>query len=141
MTAKKPRSRPEITLLAADHERLTALADSAMHRQPEVAAILNQELERAHVLPNGQHRKDVVCLGSNVEFRDDTTSIIRKVSLVLPGEADISRGKISVLTPVGTALIGLRAGRSIAWRTRNGQVKQLTVLQVEGGMSILPNRR
>src|SRR5687768_16253732 len=108
MTTKMPRSRPEITLFAADHERLTALAHSAMREQPEVATILSEELERAHVVPDDQHRRDVVCLGSHVEFRDDTTSTIRKVSLVVPGEADISHGKISVLTPVGTALIGLR---------------------------------
>jgi regulator of nucleoside diphosphate kinase len=133
MTTKKHRLKPMITLLAADHERLTALAHSAMQQQPEVAAILNEELERAHVVPDGEHRKGIVCLGSDVEFRDDTTSTVRKVSLVLPGEADISRGKISVLTPVGTALIGLRAGQSIAWRTRSGQMKQLTVLQVESG--------
>jgi regulator of nucleoside diphosphate kinase len=130
MTAKKLHSNPEIMLLAADHDRLTALAEAAMYRQPEIAAILNEELERAQVVSDDRGCKHVVRLGSDIEFRDDTTGTTRRVSLVLPGEADISHGKVSVLTPIGAALIGLRAGQSIAWRTRDGQVKRLTVLEV-----------
>ena len=52
------------------------------------------------------------------------------MTLVYPEEADISKGKISVLTPIGTALIGLRAGHSITWETRTGDLKRLTALQV-----------
>jgi regulator of nucleoside diphosphate kinase len=52
------------------------------------------------------------------------------VTLVYPAEADIAEGRISVLTPVGTALIGLRAGQSITWRTRDGRKQVLTVLRV-----------
>jgi hypothetical protein len=47
-------------------------------------------------------------------------------------DADISEGKISVLTPVGTALIGLRKGQSIAWSARDGKRHALTVLDVTG---------
>ena len=131
MTTKKLQSKPEIMLLATDHDRLTALAQAVMYQQPEIAAVLNEELQRAHVVSDDRHWKHVVRLGSDVVFRDDTTGTTRSVSLVLPGEADISHGKISVLTPIGAALIGLRTGQSIAWRTRNGQVKQLTVLEVD----------
>jgi regulator of nucleoside diphosphate kinase len=70
-------------------------------------------------------------MGSDVLYRDDLTREVRRVSLVFPGEADISQNKISVLTPVGTALIGLRAGQSITWPTRSGEMKRLTVLKVE----------
>jgi len=52
------------------------------------------------------------------------------VTLVYPAEADISQGRISVLTPVGTALIGLRSGGSITWETPAGEARQLTVLAV-----------
>ena len=52
------------------------------------------------------------------------------MTLVYPAQADISQGKISVLTPVGTALIGLRAGHSITWDTRTGETRRLTVLKV-----------
>jgi regulator of nucleoside diphosphate kinase len=101
-----------------------------MNTMPDVAASLVDELDRAHVLAKGRRPIDVVCMGSEVEFRDDTTGRIQKVSLVYPGEADIEQGKISVLTPIGTALIGLAVGQSINWETRNGDLKRLTVLKV-----------
>jgi regulator of nucleoside diphosphate kinase len=65
-----------------------------------------------------------------VEFRDDTTGKVQTVTLVYPEDADISKGRISVLTPIGTALIGVRAGDSISWETRTGDLRRLTVLQV-----------
>jgi len=65
-----------------------------------------------------------------VEFRDEKTGKVQNVTLVYPEDADISQRKISILTPVGTALIGLRTGDSISWKTPNGEVRRLTVLSV-----------
>ena len=69
-------------------------------------------------------------MNSEVEFRDETTGKVQEVMLVYPDDADISQRKVSVLTPIGTALIGLRTGHSITWRTPNGEVRRLTVLSV-----------
>ena len=69
-------------------------------------------------------------MGCEVEFRDDTTGKVQTVMLVYPEDADISKGKISVLTPIGTALVGVRVGQSITWETRTGELRRLTVLQV-----------
>jgi regulator of nucleoside diphosphate kinase len=69
-------------------------------------------------------------MNSEVEFRDDATGKVQKMTLVYPGEADISERRISVLTPVGTALIGLPAGQSITWEAPNGDLRRLTVLSV-----------
>jgi regulator of nucleoside diphosphate kinase len=124
------RAKPAITLSAEDHERLSALAHAARKRMPDLADELADEIGRAHVLAKGRHPQDIVCMNSEVEFRDDTTGRIQKVTLVYPQEADISQRKVSVLTPVGTALIGLRTGHSITWETPNGEVRQLTVLAV-----------
>jgi regulator of nucleoside diphosphate kinase len=55
---------------------------------------------------------------------------VQTVTLVLPGEADIAERKVSVLTPIGAALIGLAQGASIDWETRDGESRELTVLQV-----------
>jgi regulator of nucleoside diphosphate kinase len=121
---------PRITLLARDYERLSLLAHAAMSKMPDIAAGLADELGRAHVLSEGRHPEHVVCMGCEVKFRDDTTGKIREVTLVYPEEADISLGKISVLTPVGTALIGLRVGHSITWETRTGETRRLMVLEV-----------
>jgi regulator of nucleoside diphosphate kinase len=95
---------------------------------PELAAELVYELERARVL--NQHPEDVVCMNTEVEFRDETSGKVQRYTVVYPGHADISAGKISVLTPVGTALIGLRVGQSISWVTPNDELRQLTVLGV-----------
>ena len=125
------QAKPQITMTAQDHERLTGLARAAMASMPEVASFLTDELDRAHVLPEGGRAPKTVCMGSKVRFRDESTQATQTVILVYPGEADIGEGKISVLTPIGTALIGLAEGQSILWQTRTGASKRLTVLKVE----------
>ncbi len=123
-------NKPRIRLSATDHERLSRLARSAEHTMPEVAEALNEELDRAYVLKPGRQPVDVVCMGSEVMYRDDTTGRIQTVSLVYPEDADISKGKASVLTPIGAALIGLSAGDAMDWETRSGDKRSLTVLHV-----------
>lgn len=131
MTKKNlSRSKPRIVLTATDHEKLSGLANAAANTMPEVAAELMEELDRAHILSKGRHPIDTVCMGCEVDFRDDMTGRVQTVTLVYPNEADISKGRISVLTPIGTALIGLPIGKSIDWITRTGETKRLTVLQV-----------
>lgn len=123
-------AKPRITLTAIDHERLTQLATAATDTFPEVAAELADELARARVLTKGRHLGDTVRMGSEVLFCDETTGRETTVTLVYPQDADIAQGRISILTPVGTALIGLSVGQSINWTTRGGDVKRLTVRDV-----------
>ncbi len=130
MTKKAGGAKPRITLTATDHEKLSVLANAAANTMSEVATELMDELDRAHVLPRGRHSADTVCMGCTVDFRDDMTGRVQTVTLVYPNEADISKGQVSVLTPIGTALIGLPVGKSIDWTTRTGETKRLTVLQV-----------
>ena len=125
------RIKPTIILSAEDYERLFTLAHAVRKRMPDLADVLAEEIARARVLAKGEHPQHIVCMNSEVDFRDDTTGKIQKVTLVYPEEADISKRKISVLTPVGTALIGLRDGDSIIWETPNGESRQLTVLSVQ----------
>jgi regulator of nucleoside diphosphate kinase len=115
--------RPDIVLGLADHRKLIELAMAGDGRDE-----LLDELERARVLPETALPEDVVAMGSRVRYR--TGDDEHEVSLVYPAEADIAAGRISVLTPVGTALIGLRQGQSITWRTRDGRQQALTVLAV-----------
>jgi regulator of nucleoside diphosphate kinase len=122
--------KPPITLTAEDHNRLSALAGAAAARMPEIASALADELDRAIVLSKGRRPQNVVRMRSEVEFRDDVSNKVKTVKLVYPDEADIAQGKISVLTPIGTALIGLGTGEPITWRTRSGELKRLTVLRV-----------
>jgi regulator of nucleoside diphosphate kinase len=130
MLLEEIRARPRIILSADDYERLSALVHAASKRMPDRAADLAEEIGRAHVLAKGRHPERVVCMNSEVEFRDDTTARVQTLRLVYPEVADIAEGKISVLTPVGTALIGLPEGQSIRWEGPRGEPRQLTVLAV-----------
>lgn len=122
---------PPIVLDAAWSERLEALAATAM-RGPaaELGDRLMREVARATVLPSAEMPGDVVNIGSEVRFRDEVTGREQTVTVVLPEAADIDRGRVSVLTPIGAALIGLRAGAAIGWETRDGAERRLTVLGV-----------
>jgi regulator of nucleoside diphosphate kinase len=123
-------TRPPIVLGDIDYKRLSALADAAFDRLPDLAEELQTELDRARVVSSGGVPDDVVQMGSTVEFRSDA-GISRRVTLVYPDEADIAADRVSVLTPIGAALIGLTAGQSMRWTTRDGRTQELTVITVE----------
>jgi len=129
MSMKDTATKPPITLSAADYERLSQLARAASNAMPDLVPVLIEELDRAHVVTDG-HPERTVCMGAEVAFRDDSTGKVETVTLVYPGDADISRRRISVMTPIGTALIGLGIGDSIPWETRSGERRLLTVLDV-----------
>jgi len=111
-------SRPPIHMIDAEAETLTNLALSVERRMPAVSALLLREAERARLHSAGKMPADVITMGSVVEFFDDSSDSTRTVTLVYPKDADIAKGQLSILTPVGAALIGLRAGQSILWPDR-----------------------
>lgn len=123
------RRLPKITVSESDHQRLSELAAAVLDRIPEVAEVLLSELERAKVVPAKSVPSKSVQMGSTVEYRSDDGHQ-REVTLVYPAEADIGQGKISILTPIGAALIGLSEGQSIMWTARDGRRHQLTILSV-----------
>ena len=120
---------PRILISKVDEKRLTAIATAASQRVPEASAALLGELERAEVLPETAMPADVVRISSIIEFEVDDGRRL-KVQLVLPENADINTGRISVLTPVGAALIGLSPGQSMEWSGNDGKERLLTVLAV-----------
>ncbi len=121
--------RPSLTIAQSEHRQLLALAASGGGSLSAAAESLLEEVERARVVPDAKLPKDIVRMGSRVQYRTDQDDLV-EVSLVFPAQADISQGKISVLTPVGAALVGLRTGQSITWETRDGRKHVLTVLSV-----------
>ena len=131
----KRRRKPSIALTRSDHDALARLADSISGKNPAVAEQLFAELDRARVVADSHLRPDVVRMGSTLRFTTDAGED-RTVTLVFPGEADIAAGKVSVLTPIGAALIGLSAGQSIDWTARDGRVHLLTVESVERAVSV-----
>lgn len=136
--ANKKNRKPAITVIRTDRERLWRLADSFADRNPVVAEELLAELDRAKVVDDERLAADVVRMGSSLRFTSDLDED-RNVTLVFPGEADIAEGKVSVLTPIGVALIGLSAGQSIDWTARDGRVHRLTVETVQPPASTAPS--
>ncbi|TGT71955.1 MULTISPECIES: nucleoside diphosphate kinase regulator [unclassified Mesorhizobium] len=138
-------SKPKIRISQSDHERLSALASTFATRNPEASDELLAELERARVVADGWVSSGTVRMGSTVTFKPDSGDR-KTVTLVYPGEADISAGKVSILTPIGTALIGLSAGQSIMWTARDGRKHELLVLgvskpsaeEIDGDQSLAP---
>src|SRR4051812_28931817 len=108
--------QPSIWLTQQDMDRIFQLLDTQGRGRFRK---LEDELLRAAVMPQDQIPKDVVTMNSRVVFENESTGERREITLVYPGEADIDAGKISILVPVGTALLGLRVGQSIDWELPN----------------------
>ena len=122
--------RPRIVIGADCLDKLEALAESTFRRNPDLADRLLGELVRARIVPAAKLPSNVVAIGRAVTYRDESTDQERTVTPVFPEDADIGCGKISILTPIGVALIGLAEGASLHWDTRDGKRRILTVLRV-----------
>ena len=130
MTTSKATRRPPIHMIDTEADALTDLALAAQGRLPDVSAQLLDEIARAQIHHAGRIAPDVVTMHATVEFLDEASGADRTIELVYPREADISAGRVSILTPVGAGLIGLRAGQSILWPDREGRERKLTIVKV-----------
>lgn len=115
---------PHIYLTQDNMDRLLTLVDAYPGKRFEK---LEAELLRANVVPREEIPGDVVTMNSRVIFENEATGEHREVTLVYPGSADIDAGKISILVPMGTALLGLRVGQSIDWELPGGQKQRYRI--------------
>ncbi len=122
--------RPPIHLLASESELVADLALRAEHSQPTLAAMLLEEIDRAELHEAGDMPAGHVLLNTDVTFVDDNTHQARTVRIVLPGEANIAEGRISILTPMGAALYGLAEGECIEWPDLDGHVRPIRIVRV-----------
>ena len=129
-THARTHRRPEIVIRAADEDRLAELAERPVrHASRSSAEELLGELARARLASGDAVPADSVQMGSTLTYEADGAR--RRVTLVYPAEADIDAGRVSVGTPIGTALLGLAEGQSIDWTARDGRRQRLTVVAVE----------
>ena len=106
-----------------DLERLTKLLQDApqtMYRGSEYLKDLQAELERGKVIALQDVPHDVVTMNSRVQLVDLDTGEAMTYTLVFPDDADFRQGKISVLAPIGTAMLGYRVGDTFEWRVPAG---------------------
>lgn len=121
---------PGIVVDAAHSDRLLHLAEAALERMPDVASFLLGEIDRARIVATARFPGDAVNIGSWVTYTDRSTGQERTVQIVYPEHADIAAGRVSVLTPIGAALLGLSPGQRMRWLTRTGTPRDLVVTAV-----------
>ena len=120
---------PPITISTLDLARLEAL----LEHQPDSDTVrrLEDELERAHVVAPSEMPDNIVTMNSIISFSMANSQETFTKTLCYPRDIDGSKDKISVLAPIGSALIGLAVGQSIEWPGPNGKTLQVTITAVE----------
>lgn len=115
-----------------DYEMLTAcLSDGARASAfgPQIVEALQADFKKAKLVSKDQFPADVVRLNSKVIVKDVNNDKTMEIIVVMPEDADIKQRKISVMNPVGVALIGFRQGQQVAWQVPTGQ-KKFTIMEV-----------
>lgn len=130
---KTTTTLPTLRITANDRQRLRELVSSVIQSQPrlrETLQPLQTELERAEVLERWNIPATTVVMGSRVEIEDVESGEVDAYTLVYPEQADIATGRLSILAPIGTAIIGFSAGDTFTWKTPGGP-RQLRLRKVE----------
>lgn len=125
------RRNSRIVLIEPDVQRLRAILGSRSGSLRDRAHLVDlyEELERARVVDAEEIAADVVTMQAEVCVRDSETGVSREYTLVSPTQADLASGRISVLAPLGTALLGYREGDEVEWQMPGG-VRRLRIERV-----------
>jgi regulator of nucleoside diphosphate kinase len=114
-----------------DLQRLRSLVDQHVGgRDAAAAERLADELDRADVVEPGRLPANVVTIESRVTFEEARSGTVREMVLVYPANANPSAGRISVLAPVGAAVLGLQTGDAIEWPLPDGRTATIRILAV-----------
>jgi len=127
---KNAMSKPTLTINELDAERLDTLLAQAAYANSPVAEALNEELDRAEILPPQDMPADVVTMNSKVRFTEGKEGEEHIRTLVYPAALKDTDEQLSVMAPLGAALLGLRVGSSITWTMPNGKESQIHVLEL-----------
>jgi regulator of nucleoside diphosphate kinase len=123
--------QPEIRITRANRELLDRLlADHAPIRSWRAVEFLVRELARATIVDDDVAPGDLVTMRSRVSFREENSGTIETVTLAYPGESGLYDDAMSVLTPLGAALLGLSRGQSISYPRPGGGLRTITVVEV-----------
>lgn len=118
---------PSLVISQEDYTKISTLL--SVSKAP-IAEQLEEELDRAELVPSEELPQDIVAMNSQVTFVDLDTDKEQSVTLAYPHEANIEENKVSILAPVGAALIGLRVGQMIDWPIADGKVRRIKVVSV-----------
>ena len=121
--SKKTKESTPIYITELDYERLSAMIETNRERNAsdmEYLKRLEQELDRAEIVDPKEIPADVITMRSKVRLKDLVSGETNIYSLVFPKEANFSEGRISVLAPIGTAILGYKQGDTIEWPVPSG---------------------
>lgn len=123
------KNATELIISKLDYTNLLTLIEKT--ENTSAADALDEEISRANVVELKDLPANTVTMNSLVTFSDVDSAEEKTVQLVYPQDADINQAKISVLSPVGSALIGLSIGGTIEWPVPQGKVRRLKVIAVQ----------
>ena len=122
-----------IVITESDYARLQRLIEASRRFRPRDAQhldALEQELERATIARAEEVPDDLVTMNSRVRVEDLDSGHVYAYQIVFPRDADLAKHRISVLAPIGTALLGYGAGSTVEWQVPSG-MRRLRILDVE----------
>ena len=125
----KTLAKAAATIAAADYEKLSELVETTRLSMPQLSRYLEQELAGARIVHHAY--PESVQMGSPVRFHDHGSGKTHEVRLVYPADSSLAEGRLSVLTPVGSALIGQQSGSITICRNAAGHARSLTVMSVQ----------
>ena len=126
------KAKKKLILTEDDYYLLNAYLNSGIHRSAadrRNADMLQAELRKAKLVNKNEFPQDVVRLNSRVKVKADQNEDVIELILVTPDRANIKEKKISIMAPIGTALIGFRQGQQVKWQVPAGK-KTFTILEV-----------
>lgn len=124
--------KEQLVLTKFDYEVILSnlkngLVQATFNRQD--AEELGAELKKAKLVDNEDMPPDVVRLNSSVTVKEELENRVLKLTIVVPEKADIKQKKVSIMSPIGTALIGYRKGSKVSWKVPAGR-RTFTILEV-----------
>jgi regulator of nucleoside diphosphate kinase len=124
--------KEQLIIRKDDYELIVAYLKGGLNRNSfdrHNAEELEAELRKAKLVNKNNFPSDVVRLNSKVKILDEKDGKPFELTLVTPERANIKQRKVSIMSPVGTALIGYRKGQKVQWRVPSGE-KTFTILEV-----------
>lgn len=117
----------DLIISRSDYEAISSLLRLVSAKETE---LLEEELARALIVDEGALPSNVVSMNSVVSFEDLDNGKMTTITLVYPSQANLEMNKISILAPVGAALIGLTVGQHIDWPITLNKTRRLKVISV-----------
>lgn len=128
-TDRTMSNKPAITVTRLDMQRLEHMLDN-LDDYGAAAEALEAELARASFVGHTEIANDIVTMNSRAHCYEEFSGTEYQLTLVYPQQAGIE-GNVSILAPIGTALLGLSVGQTIDWQTPKGKTLKLTLKKVE----------